>query len=184
MAALPSGKAIVVLTVDLREQTLIRDVPHVGDVFFRKFDETYPRRAKDDYDFGVVGSVAADWRATFGKADDNRAPRVFAIDPGTYVIEKIKIGSTATAIGPGYDPRRGRARFGSFTVRAGDIVNLGRLVIYMEWFDGYFAARIEDNSAAIHEFLSQTNPALDAAVQTTLLSVVPKIAFETGNGRF
>jgi hypothetical protein len=61
----PAQSAIVVLAVDLREQTSLRDVPHVGDVFFRR-SERRQNRANDDYDLAIRGSVASDWKSVFG----------------------------------------------------------------------------------------------------------------------
>ena len=181
-AVLPD-KAIVVVATDFREETWLRDVSYVGDVFFRKLDDNYPRRGKADYDFGIEGSDAADWRATFGGADENRAPHVFVIAPGRYVIEKINFGSNATTAGPGFDAARNRVRYGEFTVAAGEVVNLGRLALLQHWWEGYFDARADDDSAEVHDFLAAKYPKLAAAVETRLLTVVRRFAFQEGGGR-
>lgn len=180
----PQDKAIVVLAVDFREETWLRDVSYVGDVFFRKLDDTYAGRAKTDYDFGIEGSDLADWRATFGGVDENRAPHLFAIEPGRYVIEKINFGSNVTTIGPGFDPTRNRVRFGEFTVAAGEVVNLGRLAILEHWFEGYFDARADDDTAEVHDFLAAKYRKLDAAIETRMLTVVQRFAFHDGGSRF
>jgi hypothetical protein len=75
-------KAVVVIAVDLREKTILRDnIRHVGSVFFRRVDNTYDRRAKNDYDFAIQYTVSADWKAVFGQRDENRTKvRAIAID--------------------------------------------------------------------------------------------------------
>jgi hypothetical protein len=171
----------VVLAVDLRELTSLRDVPHVGDVFFRRIERQ--SRASDDYDLAIRGSVAADWKAVFGGSDDNRAPHVFAVEPGIYVIDKINIGSGPTTIGPGIDAQSHTPRFGSFVVRGGEVLNLGRLVVHMHWYEGYLDAKVEDNAAEARKVLVDSNQALAARLQTRLLGVVPKFPFRVGGGR-
>ena len=178
-AALPD-KAIVVVAMDFREETWLRDVSYVGDVFFRKLDENYARRSKNDYDFGIEGSDIADWRSTFGGADTNRAPHIFVIAPGRYVIEKINFGSNASTAGPGFDAADNRVRFGEFTVAAGEVVNLGRLALLQHWWEGYFDARADDDSAEVQDFLAAKHPKLGAAVQTRLLTVVKRFRFTEG----
>jgi len=179
----PIGTATVVVAVDLREPTSFRDLPQVGDVFFRKIDVRYADRAKDDYDFGIQGSVAADWRATFGGADDNRAPHLFVVEPGTYAIEKINIGSGPTTIGSGYDPKSHKPQFGSFVVNAGECINLGQLVVRMHWNEGYFYAQVLNNAADVRRFLSESHPNLLSKLQTRILTVTPKFEFQQGGGR-
>jgi hypothetical protein len=178
----PAQSAIVVLAVDLREQTSLRDVPHVGDVFFRR-SERRQNRANDDYDLAIRGSVASDWKSVFGGADENRAPHVFAVEPGTYVIEKINIGGGPTTIGPGIDAQSHTPRFGSFVVREGEVLNLGRLVVHMHWHEGYFDATIEDNTAEARRALVDGNRGSAAKLQTRLLRVAPKFPFQAGGGR-
>jgi hypothetical protein len=73
-------------------------------------------------------------------ATKNRAPHLFNIEPGTYVIETIKIGSGAVTVGPGYDTASHNPRFGIFVARPGEIVNLGRLIVHMHWHEGFFDA--------------------------------------------
>jgi hypothetical protein len=177
-----AGKATVVIAVDLREQTSLRDVPQVGDVLFRRIDR-YQSRANDDYDLAIKGSVASDWKSVFGRPDDNRAPQLFAIEPGTYVIEKINIGSGPTTIGPGIDAGSHAPRFGTFTVRPGEVLNLGRLVVHMHWHEGYFDAKVEDNTADARHGLAESSPQLAARLQTRLITVVPKLPFRAGGGR-
>lgn len=172
----------VILAVDLRELTSLRDVGHVGDVFFRRI-ERRQNRANDDYDLAIRGSVAADWKSVFGGSDDNRAAHVFAVEPGTYIIEKINIGSGPTTIGPGLDAQSKIPRFGSFMVRDGEVLNLGRLVVHMHWYEGYFYAKVEDNTAEARKALAGRNQRLVAGLQTQLLKVVPKFPFQVGGGR-
>jgi hypothetical protein len=178
----PTETATVVLAADLRELTALRDVGHVGDVLFRRI-ERYQNRTSDGYDLAIQGSVAADWKGAFGGRDDNRAPHVFAVEPGTHVLAKINIGSGPTTIGPGIDARTRTPRFGSFTVHAGEVLNLGRLVVHMHWHEGYFDAKIEDNAADARRALEEGNQGLAAKLQTRLLSVVPTLPFQTGGGR-
>ncbi|UFZ01711.1 hypothetical protein LQG66_20540 [Bradyrhizobium ontarionense] len=178
-----SEKAIVVLAADLRELTSLRDIDAVGDVLFRRIDRSQGR-PDDDYDLAIRGSVAADWKAVFGRGDDNRAPHVFAVDPGIYFIDRINIGSGPTTRGPGLDPQSHAPRFGSFTVRPGEVVNLGRLIVHMHWHEGFFAAKVEDNSADARRALSEANPQAVAKLQTRLIGVVPQFPFQAGGGRF
>jgi hypothetical protein len=178
----PAQSAIVILAVDLRELTSIRDVPHVGGVFFRRIDRRQSR-ANDDYDLAIRGSVAGDWKRVFGGSDENRAPRVFAVEPGTYVIEKINIGSGPTTIGPGIDAQSRNPRFGSFMVREGEVLNLGRLVVHMHWHEGYFDANVVDDTAEARSALVNGNQGLAAKLQTRLLKVIPKFPFQAGGGR-
>jgi hypothetical protein len=172
-----------VLAVDLRELTSLRDAGHVGDVFFQRLGRRESRRG-DDYDIAIRGSVAADWKGVFGGVDDNRAPHAFTVEPGTYVIEKINIGAGPTTRGPGIDPQTRAPRFGSFAVREGEVINLGRLVVHMHWDEGYFYAKVEDNAAEARAALAAGHQALAARLQTRLLTVVPKFAFQMGSGRF
>ena len=181
--AVPPDKAVVVIAVDFREGTWLRDVSYVGDVFFRRLDDNYARRAATDYDFGIEGSDAADWRATFGGADENRAPHLFVVEPGRYVVEKINFGSNATTAGPGFDAARNRVRYGEFTVAAGEVVNLGRLALLQHWWEGYFDARADDDSTEVHDFLAAQYKKLDAAVQTRLMTVVRRFAFQEKGSR-
>jgi hypothetical protein len=174
--------AIVILAVDLRELTSLRDAPHVGDVFFRR-TERRQNRANDDYDLAIRGSVASDWKSAFGGADENRATHVFAVEPGTYVIEKINIGSRPTTTGPGIDAQSHTPSFGSFVVREGEVLNLGRLVVHMHWHEGYFDAAVEDNTAEARRALAGGNQGSAAKLQTRLLKVVPKFPFQAGGGR-
>jgi hypothetical protein len=178
----PGQSAIVILAVDLRELTSLRDIPQVGDVLFRRI-ERRQGRANDDYDLAIRGSVASDWKKVFGGSDENRAPRVFAVEPGTYVIEKINIGSGPTTIGPGIDAQSHAPRFGSFVVREGEALNLGRLVVHMHWHEGYFAATVEDDTVEARSALVGGNEGLAAKLQTRLLRVVPKFPFQAGGGR-
>jgi hypothetical protein len=174
--------ATVVLTVDLRELTSLRDLPHVGDVLFRRIG-VRESRARDDYDIAIRGSVAADWKSAFGGSDANRAPHVLSIQPGTYFIEKINIGSGPTTIGSGIDPQTQAPRFGSFVVREGEVINLGRLVVHMHWHEGYFDAKVEDNTAEARSALADSNRDFAARMQTRLLKVTPKFAFQPSGGR-
>jgi hypothetical protein len=79
------------------------------------------------------------------------------VEPGTYVIEKINIGGGPTTVGPGLDARSHTPRFGSFTMRAGEVLNLGRLVVHMHWHEGYFDARIEDSDDETRDRISGTD---------------------------
>jgi hypothetical protein len=177
----PTQSATVVLAVDLRELTSLRDVSHVGDVFFLR-SPNGRNNTKDRYDLAIRGSVSADWGAVFGGSDDNRAPHVFTVQPGTYVIEKINIGSGPTTIGSGGDAQN-KPRFGSFVVREGEVLNLGRLVVHMHWREGYFSAKVEDNSADVRKIFAG-KPALAARLQTRLLDVAPRFPFYVGGGRY
>nr|WP_157872513.1 hypothetical protein [Bradyrhizobium sp. ORS 278] len=182
-ASTNNEKAIVVLAADLRELTSLRDVDHVGDVLFRRVDRSQGR-ANDDYDLALRGSVAADWKRVFGRGDDNRAPRVFTIEPGTYYIERINIGSGPTTRGPGLDSPTRTPRFGGFSVRSGEVINLGRLVVHMHWEKGFFSAEVEDNSAEAMQAIGAANPQAAARLRTRLMNVVPQFAFQSGGGRF
>jgi hypothetical protein len=173
-------KAVVVVAADLRELTSLRDMSQVGDVCFRKVDGQYSSRAPNDFDFGIHGSVAADWRANFGSKDDNKAPQIFVIEPGTYVLEHIKIGANAVTAGPGYVPAG--YRFGGFSVRAGEVVNLGELVIHLRWRSGVFTAETIDNSVAVRELLATRDPGLEAKLETKLLPIAPSMPFRMGGG--
>jgi hypothetical protein len=177
----PTQSATVVLAVDLRELTSLRDVPHGGEVFFNRIERQ--RRANDDYDLAIRYSAAASWKSAFGGPDDNRAPHVFVVEPGTYAIEKINIGSNPTTIGPGIDPQSNAPRFGSFAVRGGEVLNLGRLVVHMHWHEGYFDASVEDNTDEARSVLTDSKQGLGARLQTRLLRVVPKFPFQMGAGR-
>jgi hypothetical protein len=178
----PAQSATVILAVDLRELTSLRDAPHVGDVFFRRVGRRQSR-PNDDYDIAIRGSVAADWKRVFGGSDDNRAPHIFTVEPGTYVIEKINIGSGPTTIGLGIDAQSRTPRFGSFEVREGEVLNLGRLVVHMHWHEGYFYAKVEDDTAEARIALANGNQGLAPRLQTRLLKVVPKFPFQVGGGR-
>jgi hypothetical protein len=85
----PAQSATIVLAVDLRELTSIRDVPHSGSVFFNRV-EPRQSRANDDYDLAIRYTAAGSWKSVFGGSDDNRAPHVFVVEPGTYVIEGLR----------------------------------------------------------------------------------------------
>jgi hypothetical protein len=176
-------QAVVIFADDQREKTSLRDVPQVGDVLFRRVDDSYAARPDNEFDFGIVGSVAADWDATFGKRDRNRMPRAFAIAPGTYVIDMIRIGSNATTIGHGYDPATRTVRLGSFQVAAGEVVNLGRLVVHMYWFDGIFVSDVVDDSAEARGVLQGALAGLAPKLQTRLLRVVHVVPFVLGKAR-
>jgi hypothetical protein len=176
----PAQSATIMLAVDLRELTSLRDVGQVGEVFFVRSPRG--QNPKDQYDIAIRGSVAADWTAVFGGADDNRAPRVFTVQPGAYVLEKINIGSSPTTAGPGLDAQN-KPRFGSSVVRQGEVLNLGRLVVHMHWRDGYFSAKVEDNTADARKTLAARDPALAARLQTRLLAVIPRFLFQMGGGR-
>jgi hypothetical protein len=151
-------------------------------VFFRRIDR-YQNRAQGDYDLGIKGSVASDWKSVLGQTDDNRVPHVFTIEPGTYVIEKINIGGGPTTMGPGIDAGSRAPRFGSFTVRSGEVLNLGRLVVHMHWHEGYFYANVEDAAADARRVLAGNNPQFVARLQTRLINVVSKFPFQAGGGR-
>jgi hypothetical protein len=110
------------------------------------------------------------------------APHIFTLEPGTYFIEKINIGGGPTTVGPGIDARSHTPRFGSFTVRPGEVLNLGRLVVHMHWHEGYFYAKIEDNAADAQRALA-ANQQLAPKLQTRLLTVVPRFLFQAGGGR-
>lgn len=177
----PAKSATVVLAVDLRELTSIRDVSHIGDVLFRRLERRGGAAA--DYDLAIRGSVAADWKGLFGGSDDNRTPHAYAVEPGTYVIDKINIGSGPTTIGRGIDPQSQTYRFGGFVVREGEVLNLGRLVVHMHWHEGYFHAAVQDNTAEARTALAGSRQDLAGRLQTRLLKVVPKFAFQTDGGR-
>jgi hypothetical protein len=170
------------LAVDLRELTSLRDIPDVGDVFFRR-SERRQNRANDDYDLAIRGSVASAWKAVFGVADANRAPHVFTVEPGTYIIEKINIGGGPTTIGPGIDAQTRTPRFGSFVVREGEVLNLGRLVVRMHWHEGYFDATVEDGTAEARSVLVGGYQGLATKLLTRLLKVTPRFPFQAGGGR-
>jgi hypothetical protein len=180
----PGKTATVVLAVDLREVTSLRDAPHVGDVFFRRIEQPHDR-AGGNYDLAIRGSVVADWKGLFGGSDDNRTAHIFAVEPGTYVIEKINIGSGPTTVGPGIDAQTHAPRFGSFSVREGEVLNLGRLVVHMHWHghEGYFDAKVEDNTAEARNAVANGNRGIAARLQTRLLKVTPKFPFQTSGGR-
>lgn len=97
------------------------------------------------------------------------------------MIEKINIGSNPTTIGPGISPNSHTPRFGSFVVREGEVLNLGRIVVHMHWHEGYFAANVEDNTDQARNVLADSKQGL-ARLQTRLLSVVPKFPFELHPG--
>ncbi len=177
-------KAIVIFAVDLRELTSLHDLPQVEDIYFRRVGEQYASQANSDYDFGIEEVAAADWRANFRDADESKAPHMFAVAPGTYVIEKINIGSGSTTAGPGYDVRASRANFGTFSVDVGEVVNLGRLIVRMRCDERYFYAQTDDNSDEVRRFLAERNPVFEPKLQTRLLAVEPKFKFQTSGGRF
>jgi hypothetical protein len=178
----PQRSATIVLAVDLRELTSIRDVPHSGSVFFNRI-ERRQSRVNDDYDLAIRYTTAADWKRAFGGSDDNRAPHVFVVEPGTYLIEKINVGSSPTTIGPGIDPQSHTPRFGSFVVRGGEVLNLGRLVVHMHWHEGYFDAKVEDDTDEARNAIVDGNEGLVARLQTRLLRVVPTFPFQLGASR-
>jgi hypothetical protein len=173
----PPQSATVVLAVDLRELTSLRDIPHTGSVFFNRIERS---RANGDYDLAIRYSLGSNWKSAFGGSDDNRAPHAFSIEPGTYVIEKIDIGSNPTTIGPGVDPQSHSPRFGSFVVRSGEVLNLGRLVVHMHWHEGYFEAKVENNADEARSALTARDRGLPARLQTRLLTVVQKFPFQMG----
>jgi hypothetical protein len=86
-------------------------------------------------------------------------------------------------MGPGIDAGSQAPRFGNFAVRPGEVLNLGRLIVHMHWHEGYFYAKVEDNSADARHVLAESNPQLVARLQTRLISVVPKLPFQAGGGR-
>lgn len=176
----PTQSTTVVLAVDLRELTSLRDLPQSGDVFLNRVDRRQ-RRANEEYDLAIRYSVGASWKSVFGGPDDNRAPHVLVVEPGTYVVEKINIGSNATTMGPGIGADSHTPRFGSFVVREGEVLNLGRLVVHMHWHEGYFDANVQDNTDEARNVLADSKQGL-ARLQTRLLSVVPKLPFELGPG--
>jgi hypothetical protein len=177
----PAQSATVVLAVDLRELTSLRDIPHSGNVFFNRIERGHSR-ADGDYDLAIRYSAAAGWKSAFGGPDDNRAPHVFSIESGTYVIEKIDIGSNPTTIGPGVDPQSHSPHFGSFVVRGGEVLNLGRLVVHMHFHEGYFDAKVEDNTDEAGTALAGRNQGLRVRLQTRLMTVIPKFPFQMGPG--
>ena len=171
-------KAVVIVAVDIREKTSLRDnIPHFGSVFFRRADRAYAGRASDDYDFGIQYSLASDWRAAAGQRDENRAPRLFQLEPGVYVIERINIGSRPKTIRQGYDASTNRVSYGHFDARAGDVINLGRLVVHMHYHEGTFSQRVEDNSKEVLEYVADKYPGLKKP-ETRLLNVTPKFEFD------
>lgn len=131
-----------------------------------------------------AAAALVDWKGVFGGVDDNRAPHAFTVEPGTCVIEKINIGAGPTTQGPGVDPQTQAPRFGSFAVREGEVLNLGRLVVHMHWHEGYFSAKVEDNAAEARNALAAGHQGQAARLQMRLLTVVPKFAFQMGSGRF
>lgn len=178
------GKAIVILAADFREKTGLRDnIPHFGQIRFRRLDDGYAARAAGDYDFGIEYALDADWASVFGRPDANRMPRTFQLAPGAYVIERINIGSGAGPTAPGYDPASKRVRYGGFAVRAGEVVNLGRLVVHMHWYRGVFTTAVEDNTGEVRQRLTEGPPSVAAALRTRLLEAAPQFPFVVGGAR-
>lgn len=170
--------AVVAIAVDLREKTSLRDnIPHFGSIFFRKIDSQYDTRRQNDYDFAIQYNLSASWKSVAGHRDENRTPRLFQIEPGTYVIERIDIGNGPTTYHPGYDSATNRISYGQFTVRAGDAVNLGRLVVHMHYYEGTFSLKVEDNTAELLQFMSESYPSTDTRIQLKLLTVAPTAPF-------
>jgi hypothetical protein len=171
-------RAVVVIAADLREKTSLRDnIPHFGSVFFRKVDSGYDNRDKNDYDFAIQYSLSADWKATAGQRDENRSPRLFQLEPGEYVIERIDIGSGPTTVYRGYYPGSQRASFGHFTVSAGDVTNLGRLVVHMHFYEKTFSLVVEDNTSEVSQYIAEHYPSLKQKQKTRLMDVIARFPF-------
>lgn len=168
---------IVIIAVDIRERTSLREnIRHLGSVFFRRVDAGYAARARGDYDFGVQYTLGADWRGLVGE-DENRAARLFRVEPGEYVIERIDIGSGPTTRIPGFDERTRRALIGGFSIRAGEVKNLGRLIVHMHFREGVFVPSVQDNSAEVAKFLAARYPSLVPLTRTDLIRVVPRVPY-------
>lgn len=146
----------MVLAADFREKTSLRDnIPRFGSVFFRKIDTSYDNKSAQDYDFGVQYDVSAAWKAVSGQRDENRMPHLFQIDPGMSVIEHIRIGGGPKMVRRGYDSSTNRVSYGTFTVRQGDGLNRGRLVVHMHFCEGTFSQRVEDNTEEVLSYLTR-----------------------------
>ena len=91
--------------------------------------------------------------------------------------------SQIAAVATGLDAQSQAPRFGSFMVQDGEVLNLGRLVVHMHWYEGYFYAKVVDNTAEARKALADRNQRLVARLQTRLLKVVPKFPFQVGGGR-
>jgi hypothetical protein len=171
-------KAVVIIAADLREKTSLRDnIPHFGSMFFRKVDSAYDNRDKNDYDFAIQYSLAADWKATAGQRDENRSPRLFQLEPGDYVIERIDIGGGPTTVYRGYYTGSQRASFGRFTVSAGDVTNLGRLVVHMHYYERVFSLVVEDNTSEVSQYIAEHYPSLKMKLKTQQMDVIPRFLF-------
>jgi hypothetical protein len=171
-------KAIVVIAVDLREKTSLRDnIPHFGSMFFRKVDSGYDNRDKNDYDFAIQYSLSADWKATAGQLDENRSPRLFQLEPGDYVIERIDIGGGPTTVYRGYYTGSKRASFGHFTVGAGDVINLGRLVVHMHYYEKAFSLVVEDNTSEVSQYIAERYPSLKTKLKAQQMDVIARFPF-------
>lgn len=172
-----TGKAVVVLASDIRERTSLRpDLKHFGQVYFVRIDDSYLARGESSYDFGIEYSLASDW-AALASEDENRLAKVFVIDPGTYVLEKVSIGSSPTTIGRGFNPQTGLVRYGGFQVQAGEVVDLGRLLVHMHFYSGYFSARVEENTTDAQRALGQVFPDLVTSMVSRPLEVAATMPF-------
>jgi hypothetical protein len=125
----------------------------------------------------AVVFIAADWKATAGQRDENRLPRLFRLEPGEYVIERIDIGGEPTTIYRGYYPGLQRASFGHFTVRAGDVSNLGRLVVHMHYYERAFSLVVEDNIADVSQYAAERYPQLKQQLRTQPMDVIARFPF-------
>jgi len=175
------GKAAVLIAVDFRETTSLRDgIPHMGRMYFRRIDGGYGERPNGDYDFGIEYSISADWAAVFGSPDRNREPRLFEIDEGVYVVERIEMGDGGL-ITPlkGYDPIAKRARYGTFTVRRGEVVDLGKVVVDMMWRRGLFGTSVEDNGTAAYDLVASRGL---SGVQSRPITMAPMFPFKNLSG--
>ena len=170
-------RAVVVLAFDAREQTNLRNLDHMGQFFFRKIEDDYEQRAKNDFDFGYQYSVSADWGSMTG-VDENRVPKVFFLDPGLYVVERIIIGQSASTFYPGFSRKSGRATYGYFAVKPGEVINLGRLVVQMYWNRGTLSAFVRDDIEEAKAALSKYNLHLEDKIVVRPITMVESFPFK------
>lgn len=174
---LQPDKAVVILTTDFREVTSLRVIPTDGSVRFRRLDERYDPLEKDKADFAAEFSLAANWKGVAGQPDANRLPRVFQIDPGTYVIERISMGSNISSVPPGYMAAYDRVTMGSFSVKAGEVVHLGRLMVGLYWREGRLSLQVDNNIDQVKAHLQGPYAALLERMQTRLMSTEGGVSF-------
>ena len=171
-------RALVVLAADLRQAgtEIFGDSGQMGDVYFRRLDAAFRDRPATDHDFGIEYALGADWAALAGP-DENRAPKIFALRPGSYILHKINIGTWPTTPPGSFDPVSGEVYYGVFEVRAGEVINLGRLVVHMHFKQRYFAARVEDNTDEARQVLATAYPDLAPRMTTRPLRVAERMPF-------